>query len=73
MWPRVPATAYSPGTGARRYFTHDLVTNTLSGNTSTIVSRRADDTRTRVYFYIDENVPNRQLPDGEDSWTDYIL
>ena len=57
---------YSPGTGARRYFTHDLVTNTLSGNTSTIVSRRADDTRTRVYFYIDENVPNRQLPDGED-------
>ena len=49
---------WKSGTGAEPYFYTDLVTNTLreSGKTRTITS--ADGSRSRVYFYIDENVPS---------------
>lgn len=60
---------YSPGTGARKYFTHDLVSNTLSANTECVVGRRADGSQTRVYFYIDENVPDR-APAANEDWPD---
>ncbi|MDE6809071.1 MAG: hypothetical protein K2J42_03165 [Muribaculaceae bacterium] len=48
---------WAAGTGARDYFTTDLVTNELAteGITRTISSE--DGSRSRVYFYIDENVP----------------
>ena len=48
---------WASGTGARDYFTTDLVTGELatSGITRTISSE--DGSRSRVYFYIDENVP----------------
>lgn len=59
---------FKAGTGARDYFTTDLVTNTLAGNDRVLI--RADkynndlkyeQSRSRVYFYIDENVtPNAQ-------------
>lgn len=51
------ANNWKSGTGALPYFYTDLVTNTLkeSGKTRTITS--ADGSRSRVYFYIDENVP----------------
>ncbi|MDE5688333.1 MAG: hypothetical protein K2I18_06895 [Paramuribaculum sp.] len=56
------------GRGARRYFTHDLVTNTLAANTSVSVGNNFEGsdpeggTRTRIYFYIDENVPESNNP-----------
>lgn len=40
------------GNGKRKYFTTDLVTNTLAGNTEVTVT----DSRDRIYFYIDENL-----------------
>lgn len=40
------------GNGKRKYFTTDLVTNTLSGNTEMTV----ENSRDRIYFYIDENL-----------------
>lgn len=40
------------GNGKRKYFTTDLVTNTLAGNTEVKVT----DSRDRIYFYIDENL-----------------
>lgn len=43
---------YKPFTGVRDYFTHDLVTNTLKNN-HTISNC---ENRSRVYFYVDENV-----------------
>lgn len=48
---------WASGTGARDYFTTDLVTNELAteGITRTITSD--DGSRSRIYFYIDENVP----------------
>lgn len=50
-------TAWTAGNGKRAFFTTDLVTNTLkNGNIITI-----DNSRDRVYFYIDEN-----LSDSED-------
>ena len=51
------AANWTSGTGARDYFTTDLVTNELAteGITRTITSD--DGSRSRIYFYIDENVP----------------
>lgn len=48
---------FTAGHGKRRYFTTDLVTNTLaeSGKTVTLES-----SRDRVYFYIDENLSDSQ-------------
>ncbi|MDE5594358.1 MAG: hypothetical protein K2I89_02135 [Muribaculaceae bacterium] len=54
------------GTGARDYFTTDLVTSTLKNNGVTdgkehgyeiTVDGKDDGSRSRIYFYIDENVP----------------
>ena len=49
--------AYAPGTGERPYFTYDLVTNTLKNIGKTISVPADGGNRTRIYFYIDENVP----------------
>lgn len=48
------------GDGKREYFTTDLVTNTLQGNTSyTVTAQTTNNTHEeRIYFYIDENVPD---------------
>lgn len=43
--------SYHAGNSIRKYFTSDLVTNTLKANTSLTC-----DDRDRVYFYIDENL-----------------
>lgn len=59
---------FKAGTGTRDYFTTDLVTNTLAGNDRAIIRADKDNndpnyeqSRSRVYFYIDENVtPNAQ-------------
>ena len=40
------------GNGKRKYFTTDLVTTTLAGNTTVEVTSSRD----RIYFYIDENL-----------------
>lgn len=59
------------GTGARDYFTTDLVTNTLKENGTAdgkehgweiTVDGEDDGSRTRIYFYIDENVPTSNNP-----------
>ena len=60
---------YSPGTGARKYFLYNLVNDILKDNTSTVIKRRSDGSRTRVYFYIDENVPETKQPSGQ-NWPD---
>lgn len=48
------------GDGKRKYFTTDLVTNTLQENTSyTVTAQTTNNTHEeRIYFYIDENVPD---------------
>lgn len=62
------ANDYKAGTGAREYFTTDLVTNTLKDNTKYVIHNNYDNqhpedgTRTRIYFYIDENVPASNNP-----------
>lgn len=62
---------FYPGTGARNYFTNDLVTSTLWENGkadgkehgwSITVDGDVDLSRTRIYFYIDENVPTTNNP-----------
>lgn len=57
---------FNPGTGARDYFTVDLVTNTLKNNTEFVIDGAKDHSRSRIYFYIDENVTpnaNGDVPD----------
>ncbi len=56
--------AYAPGTGCYDYFAYDLVTNTLANNYEVKVPA-ATGNRSRIYFYIDENVPT------SNSQTDY--
>ncbi len=66
------ASGWKFGNGARDYFTTDLVTNTLKENGEadgkqhgwqitvrggTSDDSQADGSRSRIYFYIDENVP----------------
>lgn len=51
-------TAWTAGNGKRAFFTTDLVTNTLAETGKTIT---INNSRDRVYFYIDEN-----LSDSED-------
>lgn len=59
---------FKAGTGVRDYFTTDLVTNTLAGNDRVLIRADKDNnnptyeqSRSRIYFYIDENVtPNAQ-------------
>ncbi len=50
------------GNAKRKYFTTDLVTNTLAENTSVDVTSSRD----RIYFYIDENVDVWHLGTTED-------
>lgn len=57
--------AWHAGNGKRKYFTTDLVTNTLSGNTSTDVNTSRD----RIYFYVDENLDVWHLGDSRDQRT----
>lgn len=61
------ANGFKAGTGCLPYFTTDLVSNTLADNTEIIIdTKKGDDSRTRIYFYIDENVPqsaNADVPD----------
>ena len=49
--------AYKAGNGKRHYFTTDLVTKTLSANTSFDMQHRD-----RVYFYVDEFLSTRKEP-----------
>lgn len=53
------------GNGKRKYFTTDLVTSTLSGNTSIEVNTSRD----RIYFYVDENLDVWHLGDSRDQRT----
>ena len=48
----VTGEAWHAGNGKRKYFTTDLVTNTLSGNTRIDITASRD----RIYFYVDENL-----------------
>ncbi len=50
------------GTGARDYFSTDLVTATLANNYEITVDGEDDGSRSRIYFYIDENVPTSNNP-----------
>lgn len=56
------AGGWEPGTGARPYFTENLVTKTLKDNRTIVIDGNTDKSRTRVYFYIDENVPTSNNP-----------
>ena len=46
---------FEAGTGAREYFFTNLVTETLQNNTQIRVSGPRHRSRSRIYFYIDEN------------------
>lgn len=54
-----PSHESSAGLGARKYFDEDLLTNPnkLANNTERTIDRKTFGPRTRIYFYIDENVP----------------
>lgn len=57
---------FAAGTGSRKYFYTDLLTNDLKDATSIHISGPNHKSRSRIYFYIDENVtPNAQeeIPD----------
>lgn len=58
--------AWQAGNGKRKYFTTDLVTNTLSGDSLVTGLRNRD----RVYLYVDENLEDVwQLDDSPDERT----
>lgn len=59
-----PNEAWHAGNGKRKYFTTDLVTETLSGYENTTVE--VTDSRDRIYFYIDENLDVWHLGTTED-------
>lgn len=46
---------WTAGNGKRKYFTTDLVTNTLAQNTEYTISTSRD----RIYFYLDENLSTK--------------
>lgn len=46
---------FEAGTGARKYFYTNLVTETLRDNTAIRVSGPEHHSRSRIYFYVDEN------------------
>lgn len=54
--------ATEAGYKKRKYFTTDLVTNTLAENITYTVTQQEE----RIYFYVDENVPQNGHRDGED-------
>ena len=47
--------AWTAGNGKRKYFTTDLVTNTLALNTEYTINTSRD----RIYFYLDENLSTK--------------
>lgn len=53
---------WKAGTGAEEYFTTDLVTKTLASGTERTITSDEHGSRSRVYFYIDENVPDSNDP-----------
>ncbi len=50
---------FAAGTGAREYFYTNLVTETLKDNTKIRVSGPDHGSRSRIYFYVDENASVR--------------
>ncbi|MDE5707334.1 MAG: hypothetical protein K2H69_04075, partial [Alistipes sp.] len=50
---------FEAGTGARKYFYTNLVTETLRDNTAIRVSGPEHRSRSRIYFYVDENASTR--------------
>lgn len=50
---------FEAGTGAREYFYANLVTETLRDNTKIRVSGPGNHSRSRIYFYVDENASTR--------------
>lgn len=52
-----PGEPFHAGTGKRKYFTTDLVTNTLAESGASVT---INDSRDRIYFYIDENLSDSQ-------------
>lgn len=58
----IKETATEAGYKKRKYFTTDLVTNTLAENITYTVTQQEE----RIYFYVDENVPQNGHRDGED-------
>lgn len=63
--PDANGTWNTAGNGKRKYFTADLVTNTLSGNKETMIENHRD----RIYFYIDENLEVWKIGDSRDNRT----
>lgn len=68
---------FTAGKGARRYFTHDLVTNTLKDNIKITIGNDYPagtdpdgGNRTRIYFYIDENTPPTEDQIGNVAYSD---
>ena len=64
MVPRatMASTDFQPGTGIRDYFTDDLVSRELADNWEIEIDGESDGSRSRIYFYIDENVPANNNP-----------
>lgn len=60
-----PDKPWYAGNGKRKYFTTDLVTNTLAGNTSATIENHRD----RIYLYVDENLDVWHLGDSRDQRT----
>ena len=58
-------TAWTAGNGKRKYFTTNLVTNTLASNTSYTIENNRD----RIYFYVDENLDVWHLGDPQTNRT----
>lgn len=50
---------FEAGTGARKYFYTNLVSETLRANTAIRVSGPEHRSRSRIYFYVDENASTR--------------
>lgn len=50
---------FTAGTGCREYFYTNLVTETLAANTSIRISGPDHHSRSRIYFYVDENASTK--------------
>lgn len=50
---------FTAGTGCREYFYTNLVTETLAANTSVRISGPQHHSRSRIYFYVDENASTK--------------
>lgn len=52
-----PSEQFLPGTGARPYFTENLLQEIGDNGIEVEIDGNRDKSRSRVYFYIDENIP----------------